>query len=152
MPFLSLILNNWKSLLLIGATAFIGFALHQWNVSGMEARHKAQLEEQAAGLAAQCEADKKTTQEAYNALKTKTDALSSRIAALKLRRPSRCVAVSASKPAAEHDGSPTGEKPVGRDGGITTDALIDFSGKAESYRLRLLACQDFVRTIQKEAE
>lgn len=147
---LSLILNNWKLLAAAAVFAGILFAFNGMKDNACIIAQERAVAAAVAKGAEECEAQKKTTMEAYNALQTKNDALAARVAALKLRRPSRCVAVSTPQPATQHDGTPAGKEPAGRNAGIDSDALIDFSGKAESYRLRLLSCQDFVRGLEKK--
>lgn len=147
MMLLSLIINNGRLILAAVALAGLLYVLNDAKNAACTIEKDSAVRAEAEKIAAQCDQEKKTTQEAYNALQKNTDSLNSRIAALKLRKPARCVPLQPSKPAAQYDAPAAGEKPVGRDAGIDRGNLIDYAGKAEQYRLQLLSCQEFVETI-----
>jgi hypothetical protein len=90
---------------------------------------------------AQCAADKQITTEVSRDYQNNLAALRTRLAAHRMQ-PDRCISVAGA--AAGHDATAGAAVDAGSHG-VSSGALIEFAGDAEEYRLRLIACQRFVR-------
>lgn len=123
-------------------TGALGFGLHKLDVARIEAKYTHKLEKQAKGLRQQCEREKAITTEVSRDYQKDIDRLNKRLSARRLQRPAACVAVAAGT-AGGRDGTARSATD-GRTHGIDAQSLRDFSGDAETYRLRLIACQAFV--------
>lgn len=124
-----------------------GYAFHKgWAARGDRAaiEQETALTRQAAGLQAQCSAEKRITQEVSHDYQDKIAGLRRQLADLKRVRPSMCVTVTGADAATGRDAAAGGGQPAGPDG-VRSEFLYDFAAEAEEYRLRLIACQDFVR-------
>ena len=139
------LLNNWKSILCILATAALAFLLHSLDVYRIEAQHRVELEAQAKSLDAQCLKEKAVTEGVSNDYLEKLHALNSRYDSLRVQH-GRCVSVAASKPAVRDNATAAAELPRqdGKSVGLTSDALFSFARDAEHVRLQLLGCQSFI--------
>lgn len=128
----------------IGAVAGVGLCwlVHLVIIAGVERQHAQALLEQEDTLKKQCAADKAITKEVADDLQSKNDALSRRLSALKRVQPSACIVPTPG--AAIGSNEAAGGAIATRAHGITTESLYDFAGEAESYRLRLIACQSFI--------
>lgn len=138
---LGLIIANRK---LIGITAALfTAALFGGYINGLrwESKLKSELLGQEALLLGQCAADKAKTERIDHELQSKVTELSKRVAAYKLRKPPACVHVT--NAASSNDGSPRSGL-VGTDA-INSESLTDYAELAETYRLRLVSCQNFIR-------
>lgn len=137
------LLKYWQ----IGAGAVGAFVLawmlHSLDVNRIESNQRDALAAQETKLAAACEASKAITTEVSNAYQDQIADLNAKLLSVKRLRPSRCIALSAPVPAGGRDATPTGAEPARTDG-INSDALYDFAGEAEKYRLQLIACQKFI--------
>ena len=120
--------------------AVIALVLHNVSLEWTKASYERKIEAARTEAIAACERDKTLTKEVSSDYQKQIAALNSRIADLKRLRPSVCVPVAV--PAARCDAG-TGAVSV-RPNGVDTGTLYDFAGEAESYRLRLIACQSFI--------
>lgn len=102
------------------------------------------LRAQESNLIAQCEKDKAITTEASKAYETSISTLNNRLIALKRMHPKACVPVTSAT--AGHNATTSTGKPAGAHG-VAAESLYDFAGEAETYRLRLVACQGFVKSV-----
>lgn len=143
---LAILRGNWKTLLAILLTAGLAWGAHSLAANATEKAHQQAMEAQKTALDEQCAKDKKITAEVSSAYQNEVSYLSARLAELKRVQPSRCV-VPKAKPTVRCDATARPAEPAGEDGGVTTDALYDFAFDAEQYRLRLLACQEFIRRV-----
>lgn len=143
---------NW--LILLGAiptfliTGGLGIFLHNWDVSRLESRQEKALTEQAENLNKQCTDDKKTVENNNATLENDLSNYRSQLGALKRVRKPTCVVMPSTRAT---NGSPasgsTTELP--RQDGVTSESLLDLAGDAESVRLQLRSCQDFVNQVWK---
>lgn len=139
---MAFLLANWKSILTFIVTLGIGYLIHSIDVDAINAKHEADIASTKAALEASCLKDKQLTEKVSNEYQTSIINLSNELAALKLRG-SSCI-VPIAKSSDGHHGSPAKSKHVKRNG-ITSGSLYDYAGKAETYRLRLVGCQSFIR-------
>ena len=136
------LLANWK-LLAIGGAALAMFSAGWYVESRLaESRLEHALEAQETALLAACKADKAITKEVADELQTKNAALARRIADLKRLHPPTCIVPTPNTAIGGNAGS-SGTVASGTNG-ITADALLDFAGESERYRLQLISCQDFI--------
>lgn len=136
----------WPAIPAFLITAALAFLLHNFDVNRIEAKQRQALLEQASQMQAQCDKEKSITKEVSRDYQNKTAALTRRLSELKRLRPSRCVPLLAAGTAAGR-APEAGAIPAGQNGGVTSDALYDFAGDAEKYRLQLIGCQDFIDKI-----
>lgn len=137
-----ILLGAIPSALGVGALAWL---LHTVDVGRIEARQRTALTEQAATLAEQCNADKKLTKETEDGYQKRIAGLNSDINALKLRKPPRCVPVTAKPSVRPHAATP--EAKLSGGDGIDSGFLIDYAGRAEECRLKLIGLQGFVSQV-----
>lgn len=137
-----MLLKYWQPLAAAIATAALAWLLHSVDVHRLEAKHQRNLVSNAAAIQAECTADKRLTAEVSNDYQTRIAALNNELAAVKRLRPSKCV-VPTPIPAPGRNEATSRTKPAEEDG-VTSDALYDFAGEAEQYRLQLIACQAFI--------
>ena len=136
------LLSNWKIILAVVATAFVAYLLHALDVYRIEKNQEATIQEQIQHDNQQCTAEKAITEKVSNDYQKKLTDLSQQLNAVKLRQPTHCV-VPAAKPTLSSHGSAVPTVDVSQDG-VTSDALYDFAGEAEKYRLQLTECQAFI--------
>jgi len=77
---------------------------------------------------------------------TKISRLNGKLRAIRLR-PAICVPLASST--ASGDNASAGRNQLAGTHGIDAGQLLEFAGDAESYRIRLISCQDFVRQVTK---
>lgn len=138
--------TNWKTLLIIVATTMACYLLHAVDVNRIEAQQRAALVAQQAVDVLQCNADKRLTREANDALQKDRDDLTARLAALKLQHPETCVPVTRSAHVQHRKA-----RPAGRDErGLSSDWLLDFSARqCSSYWRQLRVCDKFLTDERK---
>ena len=141
---IAFLLANWKTILGAVATALLAYLLHALDVGRLEAKERHDLAAQADALTHQCKQEKAITEGVSRDYQTKLGDLGSQLDALRLREPTRCVAVSASGSSGRRDAASGQSKPARANAGITSDALYGFAGDAEKDRLQLIACQSFI--------
>lgn len=141
-----ILLGAIPSALAIGTLAWL---LHMVDVNRIEARQRDALQEQATVLQDKCDADKKLTEGIENDYQKQVNALNSTINALRLRKLARCVPVRDAVPAKRPNAAPTGAKLPERDG-VSSEYLIDYAGRAEECRLKLITLQGFVTQVWKQ--
>lgn len=127
----------------------LAWLIHNADVDRIEARQAKALTEQATALQEQCAADKKLTQGAENAYQKQIADLYLAINALKLRKPARCVPVYVTVPAKRPHATAPSSKLPDRDG-IESSYLIDYAGRAEQCRLKLMGLQGFVSEVWRK--
>lgn len=137
-----ILLGAIPSALAVGALAWL---LHTVDVDRIEARQRTALTEQATQLQEQCTADKKLTKEAEDGYQKRIAGLNSDINALKLRKPHRCVPVTAKPSQRPHAASP--EAKLSGGDGLQSEYLIEYAGRAEECRLKLIGLQGFVSQV-----
>lgn len=126
------------------AALALAWLLHTVDVGRIEAQQRNALQEQATALQDKCDADKKLTEGVENDYQKQVNALNSAIDALRLRKPARCVPVRVAVPAKRPDAAtPETKLPVGD--GLGSGYLIDYAGRAEECRLKLIGLQGFIR-------
>lgn len=95
-------------------------------------------------LTEQCAADKKLTEDANVKYQSELDALNSRLTAVKLRKPARCVPVAIASKRPDATAAPAKLLgPYGLDSGW----LYDYAGDAERERLKVMGLQEFIRKV-----
>jgi hypothetical protein len=88
-----------------------------------------------------CQSDQKITEGVSNDYQSKIRALNNQLGNLKrLRASATCIPVT--HPSLSNNGTSAREELSGRN--INSDYLIDFAGRAEETRLKLLGCQQFI--------
>jgi hypothetical protein len=145
------LISNWKVILAVVATAALAYLLHTVAVDRLEAQQRAALTDQATKLQGQCDADKAITKGVSDDYQKKLDVLNDQLAALRVREPARCIAVSTPVAAAGRHGAAGTGKPAGQNG-VTAQTLYDFAGEAERYRLQLISCQSFITETWQEQQ
>jgi len=115
-------------------------------MSYTETKHEKALADQVKFDIERCQEDKKITEDISHGLQNSLDAANRKLNTLKLRD-SRCV-LPVTKPATGHDAAARKSLAAGQDG-ISTEALYDFAGDAERYRLQLVSCQGFIKKVWK---
>lgn len=134
------ILKYWKFGVGFAVGALIMFGAMEVRVWYLNASHAAEIANQRQKIIAQCEADKQLTNEVSNEYQSQIASLSRRVADLKRVRQYACVPVTDT--AGGRDAAPR----AGHAGGnaVDTGTLYDYAGRAEQYRLQLIACQTFI--------
>lgn len=138
-----LLLKYWQPILAAVLTAALSYGAHSLDVYRIEDNQRAALEQKATDDKKQCDDDKRITKEASDGFQKRLTDLSGQLDALKRVQPSRCIAVSTPVTACGRNAEASTGKHAGANG-ITSDALYDFAGQAEKYRLQLIACQSFI--------
>lgn len=141
---LSLFLAALKNRKAIGyGFAFLAMFSLGWYVHSRiaESTLKSALSEQQTTLIAQCESQKKITEDIDHEHQAKINDLSKRVAAYKRMRPAECVHIT--HPASSDNGK-AGSGLVGAHD-VDFGELTDYAELAEGYRLRLVSCQNFIR-------
>lgn len=142
---MSWILGNLK---LIGILSAITALLGAGGYIGreFEKQHAARaLKAQETALIDRCEKDKVITTEKSKKYEDKISILNKRLAVLRMQ-PSHCVPVTGT--AAGYNAASGAGKLSGAHG-VTDQSLFDFAGDAETDRLKLISCQDFISTVWK---
>ena len=94
----------------------------------------------------QCVSDKTLTEKTSNGYQTSIRSLRSQLDSMRSRGEARCVPTEPAGATHGRDGTPAGtELPSGN--GVRAGYLIDFGGRCEETRLKLLACQSFVNDL-----
>lgn len=135
------LLKYWKFAAGAVPIALIAFALHNWRVDVINAAHARQIEQVKAEAVKGWEDAQKITYEVSNDYQKQLADLRRRLDARRMQ-PHVCVPVAPANPGGRD--AATGAGPVRADG-VDSQALLDFAAEAEGYRLRLSACQDFIR-------
>lgn len=141
---LSLFLAALKNRRLISyGLAFLSAFSLGWYVHSRIAEHTLQsaLASQQAALIQACEIDKAKTERIDHDHQNKISELSRRVAAYKLHKPATCMRVTDT---ASLNNGKTGSGLVGADV-VNSESLTEYAELAESYRLRLVSCQNFIR-------
>lgn len=135
------ILKYWK--FGIGALlgALIMFGVSEARVWLLNASHEREMAKARQEIVAECEADKKLTEEVSHDYQTQIAALNRRLADFKRVRRDVCVPVTDTA-SRRDDGAGAGHA---SGDGLSAGTLYDYAGKAEQYRLQLVACQSFIR-------
>lgn len=141
---LAVLLKYWKFGAGAAGMAVIALILHNVSLEWTKASYERKIEAVKQEQIAACERDKNLTKEVSDGYQKQVASLTARIADLKRVRPSACIPVA--NPAARCDGTAVigGHAGANGQGGVTSDFLYDFAGEAETYRLRLIACQSFI--------
>lgn len=125
-------LENWRlALYLISAIAFIGMAwkINDWRVAA------SQLDQANTNLdrvISQCEIDKKTTKEAYDALEAARDRINADLTRYKRVHPATCVV-----PGESSDSFQSGSQHAGVHG-VSSDWFRDYAAVCELYRSEVI--------------
>jgi hypothetical protein len=140
------LLANWRSVLAVVATAALCYLLHTVDVNQIEEHHRVALAVQIKADGEQCDAEKKVTKDATDALANDRDDLARKLAALKLQRPASCVPISRSSAVLNQKG-----RPARRDEqGLSTDWLYDYSAsQCSTYWRQLKVCDKFLDDERK---
>jgi len=111
-----------------------------WYVKGGIDAHNLEsaLNEQKAALTSECQELQTVTKEANDALQKSRDAISSKLAALKLQHPASCV------PIASETKLPTGGAEHAGRNGVNSDWLRHYAASCEEYRSEVIACVNFI--------
>lgn len=133
--------------IIIGTTAFLTFilclGLHEWDAYRLEDKYRNQEQADLAKVSNQCEEQKKLTEGVANDFQTKLTAANNRLDALKRVRPASCVTVSTSSTSGGSHGQAGQPEHAGQNG-VTSDALYDYAGQCEKYRLQVISLEDFI--------
>lgn len=111
-----------------------------WQVQ--EWRHSAALVKQEVKYRTECTEKQRKSQEASYGYQKNLAALNSRVAELSLHK--TCMPISSSS--SGHNAAPGALDT--REDGIAASTLFTLAGDAEKYRLQLIACQQWIRTVQ----
>lgn len=134
------LISNWKYVGVAAAALAFAYVLHMLSVSWLEVLHARALKQQEANLRAECLAQQTITREVSDDYQKQISSLNNQLRRLK-RLPKHCVPIPNS-PRGRHGTALVGE--YGGSYGVTSDALYDFAGDAEQYRIQLKACQSFI--------
>ena len=135
------LLANWKSILAVVATAALCYLLHTVDLDRIEADQRAAIAAQKTADVAQCDAEKKVTKEATDALQTNRDQLAASLAALKLQHPATCVVISRPSDVRNRSGRPARSN----EHGLNSDWLLDFAAnQCSNYWRQLKVCDKFL--------
>lgn len=140
-------MNKW--ILLLCIIAVVGgqaVAFHRgWVLRGVRAAadEERALDGQAQGLRAQCDEEKRVTQEVSHEYQTNVADLRRQLAELKRVRAPAAACVPVAGAAGGRNAATGAGQPADPDG-VRADWLYDFAAEAEEYRLRLMGCQSFV--------
>ena len=140
---IAFLLTNWKVILTGCLVSLLSWGLHTLDVYRLEDKQRTELAEQAKVLNNSCNADKAITEGVSNDYQKKLADLGRQLDAVKRVQPTRCIPVSAPRPACGSNAKTGANQPVDQNG-VTSDALYSLAGEAERYRLQLIACQDFI--------
>lgn len=133
MPILINLLSNIRIWIAIGGFVAGGWAAHQWDAWAL----KSALSEQETTLVKQCDAQKKITEEANNALQKDRDTIAAKLASSKLLQPAKCVSVAS---VANHTSS--GGEHAGQNG-VRSDWLYEYAAECETYRSEVILLNNF---------
>ena len=95
----------------------------------------------------QCETDKKISYEVSNDYQEKLSSLDVQLNDLRGLYNKQCIAVNSAS--CGHNAATT-ETKLRVQNGINAEWLIEYSGDAERVRLRLIACQDYLKRISED--
>ena len=140
---MAFIKNNWKWLFSSFATFAFCFMLHKIDMSFVNAAHLRNIAVAETKQIVICNQQKAITTEVSHDYQSKIADLNRRVSQLKRVR--SCVPIEGS-PATGHDAA--GGNKLHGPHGVPSDALIDFAAEAEQTRLKLNACQSFIRKTQ----
>lgn len=136
-----------NAIYLFGALALIGAG---WYFNSVLAKNKALKVENAAlveklEVAAleinQCVSDKNLSEKASHDYQASIRSLRRQLDSL--RNDPRCVSIEPASPPNGHNGAATGTEFSGRDS-LRLGYIVDFGGRCEETRLKLLGCQKFI--------
>jgi len=135
------LLGNWKLPgLTVGIVAIMGTVIYVQSLRHSLQTKTTQLEQTTAAFL-QCQANKDKEREASATYQSENSNLQHQLAnARKLR--DKCIPVSVPGSASGHS-TAAAEGKFSNGNGVTSGYLIDFAGRCEETRLRLLACQKF---------
>lgn len=133
------ILKYWRFGVGGAVGALIMFGVMQIRVGLIDASYALKIENTRKAAIAQCEEDKKLTKDVSHEYQSQISDLNRRLADLKRVRYA-CLPVT--DPSGGRDAAPR----AGHAGGnaVDTGTLYDYAGRAEQYRLQLIACQTFI--------
>lgn len=138
-----LALISWQIIPAIILTFLICLGLHTLDVDRIEAKSVQTVANQVTFDIKKCEAEKQITTNVSKDYETQINILNGQLDSLR-RQPSKCVPVS--QPAARCNA--TTKQPItAKPDGISSAWLYSYAGEAESYRLRLIACQSFISQV-----
>ncbi len=141
------LLTNWKLVAILSTVAASFVA--GWHIRAISdaAAFEVVLSNQRQADIAECSKDKHITEEASHDYEDKIAALNDRLASLRLH-PTHCVVPTSGTSGRRN--ATTAQPEHGGQDGVTDTALYDFAAEAETYRLRLKACQQFVLDTWRE--
>lgn len=148
---MTFLLRNWKyAIPLFGALALV-VAIGLWRLEVADGKIKdaeiARLDEALEDAALeinQCSSDKTLTEKASNDYQASIRSLRNQLNSL--RNDPRCVPTEPSGTADGHNGTAAGTE-LSNGNGLRAGYLLDFAGRAEETRLKLVACQSFVNNL-----
>lgn len=143
---LVVLLKYWQIIAGAAGAFALAWMLHSLDINRIETKQRAALAAQEAILIAVCETNKAITTGISNDYQSKISDLNNKLAAAKRLHPSKCITVSVASPAGGRNAAAGGTQPAGAYG-VASDALYDFAGEAEKYRLQLIGCQNFVEKV-----
>lgn len=135
------LLLYWRYILTSGLTFALAYFLHSLDVSYLEIKHANELSTQRDQLVSDCKKAQKLTEESANDLLKKTDDLTAKLNAYKLRLKPKPMPTP--NPASGNDGGSSTCQYAGSDSGD----LLDYGATAEKYRLQLISCQQFITKV-----
>lgn len=137
------IVENWKSILAVVATAAICYLLHTVDVDRIEDAQRTALAAQVTSDKLECDKNKAISQGVSNGLQKSLNANRAALAAVKRLRVNACVAVRTAIATNGHDAAPSVAK-LPDANGVNSDDLYGFASDAEADRLQLISCQSFI--------
>jgi hypothetical protein len=123
----------------------VAYLLHLISASWAESAKVKALADLRIELTAQCNADKKITEDISHEYQNRLSDLDKRLAAAKRVQPHKCVSVTPSATTG-HNAATTATGDAGRDV-VNSESLIDYAGKAEKYQRQLESCQAFIKRV-----
>jgi len=137
---------NWIQVAGGAVAAFaLSFLLHTVDVNRIESNHRAEMAKQKTDLETAFAADKKLTEENSRAYQKQVSNLTRKLADAKRLLPSRCVVPVTGQASGGNRGATGGIN--ARLDGVSSDALIDYAGECERYRLQVISLQDFINQV-----
>jgi hypothetical protein len=135
--------KNWKAVVAVALTASLAYGLHSLRMSSAKAGHAIEMERQRTALVKACAETQQRSAKVSHEYQNEITRLNRTVADRKRLYRNACASVTF-----DAGGRRDGGAGADLDGGQTRlliSDLYDFAGEAEGYRLRLKACQQFVR-------
>lgn len=146
--FLSLLKNFWSqgvaAMMAAGLATMLLLAYKEHEMTKQAQEHQKAITDQISADTTKCNSDKKITKDTNDDYEKAIAVLNADLDALRMRGPSECRSIGKSSITnGSLDATTAATKLLIRDE-INPDYLIDFAGRAEQTRIKLMSCQSFI--------